>query len=223
MAIHTATAAEPAYRKRLGYQAMLLGGICFLVAMLIIFGNISSKEAIEAALKQDKLDMLSQVLPPSLYDNNVLTDVIEVTTAGSDKTVTVNVATNQGVITGFAFSISKEGYSGPINMIMGIDGQGQIIGVRVISHTETPGLGDKIEISKANWITAFEGLSLANTANHQWAVKKDNGRFDQFAGATITPRAVVAAVFDGLQLFEQERDQFRYTKSNEKNAKEIHP
>jgi electron transport complex protein RnfG len=88
---------------------------------------------------------------------------------------------------------------------MGVSRDGQLLGVRVLSHRETPGLGDKIETAKDTWIHAFEGKSLASPAADKWAVKKDGGVFDQFSGATITPRAVVRAVKDGLELFARER------------------
>jgi electron transport complex protein RnfG len=88
---------------------------------------------------------------------------------------------------------------------MGVSRDGQLLGVRVLSHRETPGLGDKIEAAKATWIHAFEGKSLASPPPDKWAVKKDGGAFDQFSGATITPRAVVRAVKDGLELFARER------------------
>ena len=90
-------------------------------------------------------------------------------------------------------------------MIMGVDRDGNILGVRVLSHKETPGLGDKIEAAKSDWILNFTGRSLDNLTSAQWAVKKDGGVFDQFAGATITPRAVVGAVRDGLELFAARR------------------
>ena len=78
-----------------------------------------------------------------------------------------------------------------------------MLGVRVISHTETPGLGDKIEVTKSTWILSFNGPSLQNLSIEEWAVKKDGGTFDQFSGATITPRAVVNAVYRGLQFFKK--------------------
>jgi electron transport complex protein RnfG len=87
-------------------------------------------------------------------------------------------------------------------MIVGIDRDGNILGVRVLSHKETPGLGDKIEVVKSPWILSFVGRSLDNLTVTQWAVKKDGGVFDQFAGATITPRKSVQATYRSLQLFK---------------------
>jgi electron transport complex protein RnfG len=90
-------------------------------------------------------------------------------------------------------------------VLLGIDENGKLLGVRVLLHTETPGLGDKIEVNKSDWITRFAGKSLGDPPEAQWAVKKDGGPFDQFAGATITPRAVVNSIRDGLRLFAAQR------------------
>jgi len=98
--------------------------------------------------------------------------------------------------------LSTEGYSGTIRLLIGIDEGQHIRGVRVISHQETPGLGDKIEIKKSDWMTQFTGKSLNNPKTSMWKVAKDGGTFDQFTGATITPRAVVSAIRETLQLHE---------------------
>jgi len=90
---------------------------------------------------------------------------------------------------------------------MGIKANGEILGVRVLSHAETPGLGDKIEAEKDDWIYSFDGLSLKRFSTEKWQVKKDGGAFDQFSGATITPRAVVKAVKQGLDLFSKYKKQ----------------
>ena len=98
---------------------------------------------------------------------------------------------------------AKGGYSGDIDMLVGIDRQQRISGVRVTRHRETPGLGDKIDTGRGDWIESFNERSLDDPSLEQWAVKKDGGHFDQFTGATITPRAVVRGVRDSL-VFSQE-------------------
>src|SRR5690606_16593793 len=111
-----------------------------------------------------------------------------------------------GQITGFILpAVAPEGYSGDIRMIIGIDVDGRIAGVRVTSHAETPGLGDKVELRKHPWILSLNDRSLGDPASEQWAVKKDGGVFDQFTGATITPRAVVSKVRDTLQFYREHR------------------
>ena len=119
--------------------------------------------------------------------------------------ITVYRASMQNKLTGFAYQVTGLGYAGPIEIMLGVDTSGRILGARVISHSETPGLGDKIEIKKHNWIESFNGLSLGAPSPEKWKVKKDGGQFDQFTGATITPRAVINAVRQGLEFFQQHR------------------
>ena len=99
--------------------------------------------------------------------------------------------------------LSKQGYSGDISLLLGINVDNSIAGVRVVSHKETPGLGDKLELKKSPWLLDFNNKKKLQDEN--WAVKKDGGQFDQFTGATITPRAVVNAVGDALDYFENNR------------------
>ena len=98
---------------------------------------------------------------------------------------------------------SLQGYSGPISLVIGVNADNTLRGVRVISHKETPGLGDKIETNKADWILQFAGKSLLNPTVSHWKVRKDGGDFDQFTGATITPRAVVNAVRETLEMAQK--------------------
>jgi electron transport complex protein RnfG len=109
--------------------------------------------------------------------------------------------------------IAPNGYSGAIHLLVGVDAQGAVSGVRVISHKETPGLGDPIEVEKSNWILGFAGKSLNDPNAKGWHVKKDGGVFDQFTGATITPRAVVQAVHNALLYVEQHRADLLEAKS----------
>lgn len=107
--------------------------------------------------------------------------------------------------------VAPEGYGGSINMLVGIYSNGEVSGVRVIPpHFETPGLGDAIDIQKSDWIKSFNGKSLNNLNSKSWKVKKDGGEFDAFTGATITPRAVVHAVYKSLQYFEQNETKLLY-------------
>lgn len=209
MSLFTATKEQPAYRDRIGYQAMLLAGICALVATLILLGNTSTKQKIAENQRLDTLQTLDQVLPRSLYDNDPIEDQLIIENYPSEpKSVAAFIARKASKIVGFALPIRGSGYGGDIQMLLGIDIQGQVLGIRVLSHAETPGLGDKIEINKDDWITAFNGLSLANTTLSEWAVKKDGGKFDQFTGATITPRAVVNALRQALLFYQANHIQF---------------
>jgi electron transport complex protein RnfG len=124
---------------------------------------------------------------------------------GPNGDVTVYRARRAGKVEAVVFKVTGNGYAGPIDCMMGIDRNGHITGVRVIKHKETPGLGDKIEPAKSRWIYAFDDKSLGDPPAQKWAVKKDGGIFDQFAGATITPRGVVKAVKGGMDFFVKER------------------
>jgi Na+-translocating ferredoxin:NAD+ oxidoreductase subunit G len=112
-------------------------------------------------------------------------------------------AKKNNALSGVVLQLFIQGWGGKIQFIMGVDANGEITGVRVINHKETPGLADKIEVAKSPWITSFNGKSLANTEEKKWAVKKDGGEYDQFAGATITPRAVVKGVHQGMLFYQQ--------------------
>lgn len=96
---------------------------------------------------------------------------------------------------------STEGYSGTIQLLIAFDQDQRIVGLRAIDHKETPGLGDKIDTRKTDWILSFTGLSYEDLSPNDWAIDKDGGRFDSFTGATITPRAVVNALRDTLSYF----------------------
>ncbi len=194
---------KPSYLNRPGYHAMLLGGIAMICSAALVLGNLRTRDAIAARQAEDLQRSLEQVLPATLHDNRLLDDAIVIESDGHPRTV--YVARKEGVVTGAAFEIVGKGYSGDVVSIMAVDASGTILGVRVTRHSETPGLGDKIEIKKTPWIESFNGHSLGNPDEKGWAVKKDGGIYDQFTGATITPRAVVASVQEGLQFFTAHR------------------
>ncbi len=166
---------------------------------------------IEAAHKAELLSKLNEILPQSHYDNDLLHDTTTMTDPthlGTDKPVTLYRARKQGQPVAVLFeTIAPDGYSGAIRLLIGIDAKGRTLGVRVLSHRETPGLGDKIEKSKSNWIDSFTGKTLTAQNEAQWHVKKDGGIFDQFTGATITPRAVVKAVKNALLFYQQHQQE----------------
>ncbi|MDO9104877.1 MAG: electron transport complex subunit RsxG [Methylovulum sp.] len=199
-------------RPKLEFQTGVLAGFALLASLLLGVTNCSTKGTIERRLAEDLQKSLAEVVPASLHDNDMLQDTVTIPSAefnlGSGET-TVYIARKAEQITAFCFKFTApDGYSGAINMVIGLDPDGNILGVRVINHAETPGLGDKIEVAKSNWILAFNGYSLANLTRDQWAVKKDGGVFDQFAGATITPRKSVQAVYRSLQLFNAHQAEF---------------
>jgi len=186
-------------RTKLGYQASLLGGVALLTSAALAFASLITGPDIKAAEEADLKASLTQVLPGS-YDNELLQDTV--TLSSEEGEVLVYRARRAGKVEAVVYRVTGYGYSGAIVCMMGVSREGKVLGVRVIKHAETPGLGDKIEPAKANWIFNFDGKWLGEPPVDKWAVKKDGGVFDQFAGATITPRAVVKAVKGGLQFFE---------------------
>ena len=204
----TEQAKEPAYRKRVGYHGALLGGFATIAATMLLMGNISTQAVIEQRLAEDLQASLSQVIPASLHENNLLDNRRCI--RYHDREVTVYQGIKNDKTTAVAYSVSSQGYAGEIVLMMGVNAKGEILGVRIISHTETPGLGDKIEVAKDDWILSFNGLSFKKLAKDKWKVTKDGGNFDQFSGATITPRAVVKAIKQGLELFKQHREKLLY-------------
>jgi electron transport complex protein RnfG len=183
------------------YQPLLLGIMALLASAILAWASSATQAAILEAEARDLRDSLAQVLPEGFADNNLLADSTEVD-VGAEKPLRVYRARQGETVKGVVFQVIGKGYGGEILILMAVDKDGSILGARILKHTETPGLGDKIDITKSDWANGFSGKAL-ETAN--WAVKKDGGDFDQFAGATITPRAVVKAVKGGLEIFAQHK------------------
>ncbi|MBA7847395.1 electron transport complex subunit RsxG [Klebsiella sp. RHBSTW-00484] len=158
--------------------------------------NELTKSTIEdqAALQQKAL--FDQVMPANLYNNDLLKSCYLVTAPELGKgqhKVWIAQNNDQPVATVME-ATAPDGYSGAIQLLVAADFKGSVLGTRVTEHHETPGLGDKIELRISDWITLFAGKVIHGQSDSHWAVKKDGGDFDQFTGATITPRAVVNAV-----------------------------
>ena len=192
-----------ALREKLAYQPILLGSVAMLAGASLTFPYHATKDHIAAAEAHDMQMTLAQVLPAGFADNDMLKDILELAGPKADTKRTIHLAKKSGSVVGAVFSVAERGYAGDIKLLMAVDKQGSVLGVRVLKHVETPGLGDKIEFSRNPWITSFNGKSLSNPVPEKWGVKKDGGIYDSFAGATITPRAVVKAVKGGLEYFKQ--------------------
>lgn len=188
------------------YQAFLLSLFALFVCGAVAAFSAITKESIIARGIEDTQRQLVQVLPQSLYDNMPSQEEVTLTLDG--KQVHFFRARKAGAGSGIALFAETSGYSGVIRILLGIDANGTLTGVRVLSHTETPGLGDAIDLSKSQWILGFNGKSLQQPDEKGWHVKKDGGQFDSFTGATITPRAVVKGVHEALQLFQHHQNEF---------------
>ena len=192
---------------------ILAGGILALFAVagtsLVALTHEATDERIAANQRAATLATLHELVPEERYDNDPVTDAITVTdrqAVGSREPLTVYRARRDGEpVAAVLTAVAPDGYGGPIRLLVAINHDGTLAGVRVVNHSETPGLGDAIEAERSDWIHDFAGRSLGNPPLEDWRVEKDGGTFDQFTGATITPRAVVAAVRRALQYYEEHR------------------
>ena len=156
------------------------------------------------------LNAFHVLIPASAHDNDIFNDIISIENKallGSKKPVNIYRARKENKNIGVIInSVAPDGYSGNIELLVAIHYDGTLSGVRVVQHKETPGLGDAIEAKRSNWIASFNNKSLKNTDTKAWAVKRDGGEFDQFTGATISPRAIVKAVYKTLLFYKENRD-----------------
>ncbi|MBI5331848.1 MAG: electron transport complex subunit RsxG [Betaproteobacteria bacterium] len=178
-------------------------------AALLVLAYNATHAAIEASETASKQALLAQTLPQGGFDNDLVRAARPVPAdplLGLKRPGLAYPARLGGAPAGVVLEVvAPDGYSGEIRLLVGVLADGRIGGVRVTAHRETPGLGDYIDIAKGNWITQFVGKSAQEPGAEGWKVKKDGGRFDYAAGATITPRAVVKAVYGALRYFEAHR------------------
>ncbi|WOT06989.1 electron transport complex subunit RsxG [Shewanella youngdeokensis] len=188
----------------LGLFALLCTGLVAVVNQLT-FAKIKQQEQIELSR------VLQQLIPAQLYNNALTQHCITIAPnpfMGTTKPLPAYIATKNGTAVAIAIeTIAPDGYNGDIKIIIGLDHTGKVLGVRTLAHQETPGLGDKIELRKSDWVTSFNGLSILLNTDKRWNVKKDGGDFDQFTGATITPRAYVKAVKNATLYFNAHKDE----------------
>lgn len=208
--------------KEFSASGMAIRTALILFVFVIIFTGLLSaaylwtKPAIEASAVEEKMKLINEILPGSEYDNALLADTVPLPATKAlnlDEPSTVYRARKNGQPAALVFeAVAPDGYAGKIRLILAIRADGQVAGVRVTQHKETPGLGDYVDPKKDKnkarpWITQFVGMSLAEVTDKDWKVKKDGGRIDYHAGATVTPRAVSKAVFKAVQWAAANREQ----------------
>lgn len=198
---------NPALTNALRTGAILLA-FTVIGTGLLAFTFDRTRDMIAANEAKEQVALINEALPPALYDNDILADALTLPAnpaLGTTQPSRVYRARLHGQPSALVLeAVAPDGYNGAIKLLVAIRTNGELAGVRVVSHKETPGLGDYIDIAKSAWIRQFDGASLNNTADTQWKVKKDGGRFEFMTGATITPRAVVKAVQHALRYYEQE-------------------
>lgn len=178
--------------SRYGALLGLVALLCTAISSGIFF---LTKGKIDDAMAAQQRELLLQVIPQNYFDNNPAESGAIPQDERLQGIQKIYLAKKNGQISAYAYeTTAPDGYSGNIRLLVGLTPQGEVLGVRVIEHHETPGLGDKIELRISDWILSFNNQPINNDNLSEWAVKKDGGKFDQFSGATITPRAIVNQV-----------------------------
>lgn len=185
-------------------NSWLLALFAVVTTLLITGTYLLTRERISEQKRLAEEKALLEIVPRDRHDNSMLDDIITVGADAAGLGLTedrrIYRARSAGAVIAAIIPVTApDGYTGAIDLIVGVNADGSVAGVRALSHKETPGLGDKVDIKKSDWILGFNGRSLDNPAPAGWGVKKDKGVFDQFTGATITPRAVVAATRRALE------------------------
>jgi len=203
---------SPESATRRAVRAALVLAIAAACAVgLVSVVNDLAQPRIKAVQRARQVAQLTTVMGPVTFDNDPLTDVVSVRDPellGSSEPLAVHHVRRDGeTIAVLVNAIAPDGYSGPIRLLVAVDAQGRLLGVRVLEHHETPGLGDGIEERRSDWIHGFDGRSLGDPPAARWRVRKDGGDFDQFTGATITPRATVRAVRKALEYVARHHDE----------------
>lgn len=198
-------------RESISRNAILLGIFALTCTAIIAATFLSSQDAIKENIRLAEEQALLEIVPKSRHNNAMLDDAHNI---DDDKLLGLRgekhyyIARQNGQAIAVIFpATARDGYTGDIDLIIGINIDGTIAGARVLSHRETPGLGDAIDYKKSQWIDDFIGKSLVKPSMDLWKVKKDKGVFDQFTGATITPRAVTKTILQTLQYFNQHQHQ----------------
>jgi electron transport complex protein RnfG len=190
--------------------ALLLAAAALVTVGVVALVHDVARPRIEANERAQRVARLAAVLGAARYDNDLLQDAVVVRSAdllGTDEPLPVYRARLAGQpVAALITAVAPDGYAGSIRLLVAVAPDGRLLGVRVLSYQETPGLGDGIDERKSDWIKAFTGRSLKDPGPERWRVRKDGGDFDQFTGATVTPRAVVRAVMNALVYFDAHRD-----------------
>ena len=193
--------------KQIAVTGLLLFLFGIMGSALVGVTFVNTTDIIADNDRRAMLRTLNQILPADQYDNNLIEDNIQLEAdgkLGQTETSTAYLAKKNNQISAIIFSANApDGYNGEIRLLIGVNADGTLVGVRVVKHNETPGLGDAMETKRGKWIYSFDGKSLQQPDSNDWKVQRDGGVFDQFTGATITPRAVVKAVKQCLIYFER--------------------
>ena len=203
----------------IGLSGSVLAVFATITSVAIGWTYLATKDQIDMEVRRAEARQLLEIFPPETHDNDIVDDGFELVADTPllgirEARQGYRVRQNNKVIGVILPATARDGYSGDIRALVGVRDDGTVAGVRVVAHRETPGLGDKVDLRKSDWILGFDNRSLSQPDLSGWNVEKDGGVFDQFTGATVTPRAVILATRRALEyarlnaetLFETERD-----------------
>lgn len=193
-------------------NGLLLAGFALVAATLVAGTFLGTRDDIAAARRAAEEKALLEIVSRDSHDNSLLDDTLPAPVGesllqlGASRPIYI-ARRGEQVQAALIPAVAPDGYSGEIELLVGVNRDGTVAGVRVLAHRETPGLGDAIDHRKSDWLEDFRGRSLQDPPALRWQVRKDGGDFDQFTGATITPRAVVRATARVLSYAEENRKQ----------------
>ena len=198
------------FRLPIQKNSLILAIFAIVCTAIVGLVNELTKDKIKVQEQLQLLNTLHSIIEPARYNNDITQDCVNFQSPllGNSKTTSHKAYVaryNTEPVAMAMTSTAPDGYNGKIELIIAINIDNSISGVRVLKHKETPGLGDKIEIRKSDWVTSFNGTKLLSESDSRWAVVKDGGMFDQFTGATITPRAIVKAIKNTLLYFKENK------------------
>jgi electron transport complex protein RnfG len=191
----------------IGLGGLVLAFFAAITSLAIGWTFLSTQSEIELAERRAEARQLMEIFPEDTHDNELVDDTFMLEAEASllglrQERQGYRVRQGERVVGVILPATARDGYSGDIRTLVGVRSDGSVAGVRVVAHKETPGLGDKVDLRKSPWILGFNDRSLDNPALSQWSVSKDGGAFDQFTGATVTPRAVILATRRALEYAE---------------------
>ena len=203
----------------IGLSGSVLAVFAAITSVAIGWTYLATKDQIDMEVRRAEARQLLEIFPPETHDNDIVDDGFELVADTPllgirEARQGYRVRRDDRVIGVILPATARDGYSGDIRALVGVRDDGTVAGVRVVAHRETPGLGDKVDLRKSGWILGFDNRSLSQPDLSGWNVQKEGGVFDQFTGATVTPRAVILATRRALEyarlnaetLFETERD-----------------
>ena len=191
-----------------GLTLATIGAIC---AALVATTYMQTRERIVANEKAWLEQSLKPALAGLFFDGGISDSILIIPAPhelpGPDDVVVYRVYSDSQPVAALFAVTARDGYAGPIRILLGIEYDGTVTGIRILKHRETPGLGDRIVSTRSDWVYQFNGRSLGDPRLERWALKRDGGLFDQLTGASVTPRAVIKAVRETLVYFAAQRDE----------------